>query len=230
MRLFKKSEIITLKEQERKAEIDQGLKLSRRVDVLRETVAQEEASLEAFRRSSIKAINEEIKDLAYHRDSLKAEISVLEHERTLGMGGVEAREADVIKRREEVDRLITELNDKLNTAFHQEKQLEESLKNAQEDEKRAENLRIRAQAELETATKNREETESFQAAIQIKTNELALEYHQRELKIIASEDVITKREEAVKTENERLEKLSNDLNDKERAINDKYIALLAAQL
>lgn len=226
MRLFKKSEIITLKEQERKAEIDQGLKLSRRVDVLRETVAQEEASLEAFRRSSIKAINEEIKDLAYHRDSLKAEISVLEHERTLGMGGVEAREADVIKRREEVDRLITELNDKLNTAFHQEKQLEESLKNAQEDEKRAENLRIRAQSELETATKNREETESFQAAIQTKTNELALEYHQRELKIIASEAAITKREEAVKTENERLEKLSSYLNDRERAINDKYATLM----
>ena len=71
MKLLKKSEINTLKAQERKAEIDQGLKLSRRVDVLRETAAQEEASLEAFRRSSIKAINEEIKQLTYVRDSLK---------------------------------------------------------------------------------------------------------------------------------------------------------------
>jgi chromosome segregation ATPase len=229
MRLFKKSEINVLKEQERKAEIDQGLKLSRRVDVLRETVAQEEASLEAFRRSSIKVINDEIKDLAYRRDILKGEISTLEQERTLGMGGVEAREADVMKRREEVDKLIAELNDKLNTAFYQENQLAESLKNAQEDEQRTNTLRVRAELELENITKTREETESFQAAIQIKTNELALEYHQRELKVIASEETIAKREQAVITETARLEKLSEDLGNKERAINDKYIALLAAQ-
>ena len=48
MRLMKKSDITKANAQAKKREIDEGVKLAKRIDGLRETLADEEQSLEKF--------------------------------------------------------------------------------------------------------------------------------------------------------------------------------------
>lgn len=60
MRLLAKSDINRKKSIERQQLIDEGLKLAKRVDDLREVVSQEEQALERFRRESIKEIHKQI--------------------------------------------------------------------------------------------------------------------------------------------------------------------------
>lgn len=74
MQLLQKAEVAAKKAAERKMEIDEGAKLARTVDALRNTASQEEASLSKFRMESLARIKQEIDAAIMARDSLKSEI------------------------------------------------------------------------------------------------------------------------------------------------------------
>lgn len=76
-KLLPKQEFAQLKSEERKREIDEGIKLAEKVDLLRETAAQEGANLAKFRIESLKVIKEEIDKLISEKDILKKEIAEL---------------------------------------------------------------------------------------------------------------------------------------------------------
>jgi hypothetical protein len=78
MRLLKKQEVEQAKAQERARAVQEGLGLAKRVDVLRETQASEEASLGEFREKTVGAINAEVEDLTKQRDLLTDEVLGLE--------------------------------------------------------------------------------------------------------------------------------------------------------
>lgn len=81
LKLLKKSEINSLKEKDRQMEINEGVKLAKRVDSLRQAQADEELALEKFRRESVLSINNEIIDLSSKKESLAVEVLFLEQER-----------------------------------------------------------------------------------------------------------------------------------------------------
>lgn len=60
MRLLHKQDIDTSKADERKREIDEAVKLARKIDFLRKTLADEEARLYRWRDETMKTILEEI--------------------------------------------------------------------------------------------------------------------------------------------------------------------------
>lgn len=74
MKLLDKQDIQKRKATERKSEVDEGMKLARKVDELRRAGAEEESKLSAFRLMSLKAIQAEIDDRIAARDMLSAEI------------------------------------------------------------------------------------------------------------------------------------------------------------
>lgn len=78
MRLLPKPEFEKAKAAEQKREIDEGLKLARRVDNLREVVAQEEASLGEFRSKTVSIIHEQIAAEIQKKDNLTKEVQDLE--------------------------------------------------------------------------------------------------------------------------------------------------------
>lgn len=55
---------------QRKQQIEEGLILSRKIDKLRETLAEEEQKLERFRTETVKRVKEEINQLIAVRDAL----------------------------------------------------------------------------------------------------------------------------------------------------------------
>lgn len=81
MKLLPKSEIDRRKAVEQKTAVDEGLKLARKVDNLRQTVAEEDAALQKFRKETLATIHDEISKEVKKRDELKQEVSVLEDRR-----------------------------------------------------------------------------------------------------------------------------------------------------
>lgn len=77
MKLLPRLEITKAKSDERRREVEEGRKLSERVDVLRETVASEEQSLATFRAKTIEVIHSEIVAESKKRDELKVEVDNL---------------------------------------------------------------------------------------------------------------------------------------------------------
>lgn len=55
---------------ERKRQIDQGVELAKRIDVLRATLAEEQEKLERFRTETTKVVRAEIDELIRQRDNL----------------------------------------------------------------------------------------------------------------------------------------------------------------
>lgn len=83
LKLLKKSEVDRLKAQERQREIAEGMKIAGRIDALRRTQAEEEASLEKFRRETVEHINNEIVETIERLNLLKKEVAKLEEKKKI---------------------------------------------------------------------------------------------------------------------------------------------------
>lgn len=81
MKLLSKNDVDQKKAIEYRQSREEGLKLARRVDALRQTHAQEEQSLEVFRRETLAKIHEETKIAQEKRDALTSECQTLENAR-----------------------------------------------------------------------------------------------------------------------------------------------------
>lgn len=77
-KLLNKNEITALKSDERKREIEEGAKLARKVDTLRELSSKEEVNLKKFRDESLKTIKNDIDVLLAQKNATQAEITALE--------------------------------------------------------------------------------------------------------------------------------------------------------
>lgn len=113
MRLLPKQEVNIRQAQQKKAEIDEGLKLARRIDSLREIAAQEEASLASFRSSTLKAIQEDIKKLENERNAVKKEVDDLRKELKEGTKRLDVRENELKEHAESLKKLETTLNSRV---------------------------------------------------------------------------------------------------------------------
>lgn len=112
VRLFQKNEIEKLSSIEKRAEIEEGMKLARRIDTLRSTLADEEKKVRLFRENTTQRVVDEINEKILYRDSLQREIAELKDQRRLLMMPIvdelEAISEQKIILREEKDRLSQE--------------------------------------------------------------------------------------------------------------------------
>lgn len=81
MRLLSKTEINKAKSIDRQREVDEGLKLAKRVDSLREIISSEESSLEKFRVETLSKIQEDIDAEITKRNYLKREVQELQKDK-----------------------------------------------------------------------------------------------------------------------------------------------------
>lgn len=81
MKLIDKKEIFLQKTSERKKEVEEGIKLAKSVDSLRETHSKEQANLKKFRDETLKAIKVETETLISKKDDLLKEVNSLEKRR-----------------------------------------------------------------------------------------------------------------------------------------------------
>jgi hypothetical protein len=170
LRLLPKSEIASLKAKEQSRQIEEGVKVAKRVDALRETYAKTEQELEAYRIATLGAIGDEIRvlgdkkeklsgelhDMQQKYDSLMPDISIKRNELRQFEKSLKGWEQKLEKREESA--ALAEID------VAEAKKKTEMLLISQEDNERisrnllldAENKKKEAQTTLDTAKKVRE--------------------------------------------------------------------------
>lgn len=149
LRLLQKSEIVQAKSLERKLEIDEGLKLARRIDNLRKIATEEEKSLEQFRRETTSHIYNEIALLTEQKEVLTQEVIQLLHTREKLLEPLHNEWELVKKQKVKVEEDILELHTKIDAVNEQEEILKEKLLQIEIDTK---NIAIEKQSSFKELT------------------------------------------------------------------------------
>lgn len=201
MRLLKKSEVDQAKTAQQKRDIEEGVKIARRIDNLREVAAQEEASLAKFRRETIAKINTEISTLQDTKEKLSGEILQLEDQRKKLMIPLDDEWDKVHKAKQDLSQRERDLIDKESYLLHREEEVSKistklsnlSIKTSLKDERATEllneaNNRVK---EIETTLSNAKLIE--EKALNLK-KEFDKEIRERDSNIASKERSLEMRE------------------------------------
>jgi len=229
IRLLKKEEIDRKKNEERQQEVSEGLKISRRVDSLRELQAKEEENLDKFRKESVAKISKEINDLENKKEATLKEVNELEIKLSKMLPDVPIKRkelADLSKKLDDKEKEILErerkanlleidiavaLKDSEDSLLRNLTQEEESKKlhsKAEEERKEAKSILEKAKQIESIADKLKKDTE-----ISILLKESALEEKEKGI-LMKEQDNIAKQKEL---ENEKIQ-LADQRATLERAL------------
>ena len=229
MRLLKKNEVDDATRKEKATEIKQGLLITRRIDSLRETLAEEEVRLTMFRTRTISAINDEIKEQNMVMMSLKLEVAELE--RTLKTGHkeldvratkLEERESDVVRSTEILDRELKECRLRSSMLSSREEYTKEARTKAVILHADAAKARDDARTELHAAHESIKHLDKTKALVLENLKKLTTKQETDALELFAYEGRLKDYELGLSAQAIEIEKRS-------RAVDDKYQALLNAQ-
>ena len=221
MRLLSRQEVDAAKAQERKREIDEGLKLARRVDSLREVQAQEEASLEKFRVETLRRIHIETTEANSALAVLKTEVAKLQKARAEALEPIN-KELEAVN---QAKATLKELSDRLEAKEKEVASLEEYVKGKQKQTE-AELARIRIERSmahdfLYTASEKSKAAETNAKELQERTakadSEIGLRFRQLEARESAAVNTEARQAARDKQQDQR----EQDLNKRETVLNDK---------
>ena len=189
MKLLNKSEQTKAKALEKNREIQEGLKLAKRVDALREISAQEDKALKDFRKNALAEISAEILQETKKKEEIEKEVKDLEDrklealkpldiewdrvrvakeeltrkEATL-LNGIEGHKAEY----EEINRRIKEVSDKeahlatvADIAHDKHSEAEKLLKSAKEQALASKKVSEETEREAKTLVNNAQEKEKY---------------------------------------------------------------------
>lgn len=153
MRLIDKKEIAQHKSSERKQEIEEGVKLAKSVDSLRETLSKEQANLKKFRDETLKGISLETEGFKSKKETLVKEIQELESRRRLAEAPidltnewkkVEETRKDLLQRETNLisrEILVQDLEKREKIVSDKEKEAEKFLEGARKSYQKTDDLR-----------------------------------------------------------------------------------------
>lgn len=225
MKLLLKSQIIKLKSSEKQKEIEEGLKLAKRVDSLREIQAREDKVLKDFRTNTLSEISKETLKESKKLDSLKSEVKDLEERREKALKPLDEeliKLSDRKKEIEEFERIINNrgrevANEKLDLSkrdlelVNKERAVETLNKGAKELFLTADSSNEQAKAKLD------ESVRVFNKAT-IDSNGIINKAMEKEKLLEAREKRIFDKEEELRTKEIDLAKQFSVLRDREETL------------
>lgn len=215
MKLLPKSEIDRKKAVEQRVAVEEGMKLARRVDGLREAAADTETAFKKYRDETIAKINEEIGQKSKERDGLDRQINLRKEElvklqKPLDDEWAKVNQAatDLNRRTEESNVREHKLTDREGEVELKEKKVAATLARATtKEELSTSNLRTTAQAESAAQ-------QALSSANRIKEEALALKAS-TEKELIHREELVANRENDATLKEQ-------DLTTREKALADGW--------
>lgn len=222
MKLLTKSEIEQKRAADRKLEIDEGIKLARRVDNLRQTIATEGATYELFGNGNKQVVLEQISELVNERDTLRIEVGDLEVERAKLREPLDAewdalREAQAALDEQDVDIRYRKRELKEDEAAHaiRRKDIEDAESRIALDRKQTtRNLLDSDALRTELVVKKVE----FDAYVQQQISE----FEKREAKLASDEENVANRKARNDAREVELDEREAALTERERQVQDMY--------
>ncbi len=225
MELLSKNEVTVVRSSERKKELDEGMKLARKIDSLRELHSKEETSLIKFRDESLKRIKDDIEELNRHKESIKSDITVLEGRREKALVPIdkelsllETCKKDISKRHELLDSRELEILSKSNELSSRENKVDI-------EESRIEGMKQAISATFQNAQKKLSESESILIDTKNKSAIIKSKLDKREEELALLGKGISSREIDIENKISWIVNKEKELRDRERAVNDKYDTL-----
>lgn len=169
VRLLPFSEIDRRKAEEKQQEMREGMKIAERIDLLRETAAKEEVLVNTWHEKTVKEVQRNIQSLQVEKDSLVADIRILELRRN-------ALREPLDDEWKEVNLLRTKLETKLSDLLQKEADLHQAIalniQRERENKSQSEsiaNIKKRSTGELVMAQRDRELSQQELSAAQEKS-------------------------------------------------------------
>lgn len=225
MKLLPKSEIHQKKALEQKQTIDEGVKITRRIDSLREIMASEEQTLEKFRSETLQQIHKETTEACNTRDALLGEVRELE-----------AAKREALKPLTEEQKLIDEAREdiarKAAQNVTQAATIEATELAIREKEKETDSVLLMVKMKEDRVTQElREADTKHQTAQQLLTE--ASEIHQNsvilkettETSITERQTLLDQREQTLRLNEEALDKERQAVARDRVLVNDRMQAL-----
>jgi len=228
-RLLKKSEVDQAKALDRQREINEGLKIAKRVDILRETHAQEETSLQTFRQKTLAEIHEEITKKTEERDNLADEVRKLERRKEEALKPLTEEQESLSKQRTSLEKERVSFDREQERLRVLIKTADDAVYKAKLERDKAEDDRKRSAALLLEANEAKElAKEALKEAKE--QREIATEVRKSaEEGLLQRELAIASVERDLKNKAENLAKIEENQRSRERALEDKYATLLRTE-
>lgn len=202
MRLLQKSEIDKANAEATRKTIDEGIKIARRIDSLRETASQEEKSLEDFRVKTVKVIHSEIDSLIHERDALTTEVEELRKAKKEAQKPLDAEWKRVSVEKIAIQAMRNDATQALENAFLDRKEAQSILNDAKSTMARAQTREDIATANVDKTTERKREI-AFLLEDTRRQNHKAVRLKER-LEALTKKALHENKVRALQFENERL--------------------------
>ncbi len=229
MKLLPLKEVKVIKAKERQLEVNEGMKLAKKVDALRETVAQEQADLIKFRDENIRKILDEIKERTGERDALLASITTLEERKRKALEPITEQEEELEKAKDELEVLSKDIEDrqldlaeKKGELFMREKLLEQKENLIAEKDKEI----TKTLTETQSA---KDRTTSLQKEVERIKDKLESEVIKKSSELVIREEDVAAKERDVKNQEDLLVIKERDINIARRKLDDEMQTFIRTQ-
>lgn len=225
MKLLPKKQVAAQVAQQTKEQIDKGLALAGKIDVLRETLLNEEQRLNDFRKQSTATVQEEIDTKIRERDSLLGEIQRRKDE-------LAELKKPLDSAWEEVEIALSQIEKEKQKLSSREIELTQAIALNIQRERSNEQESVRAKEELRLASEARDKAEELkrnaaQHLMKARTEATSIisRANEREEAVILREEEVEKQEKKNKDVTKQQEKTAKELEIEARQIKDQYETL-----
>lgn len=210
-KLLSKNEIDKAKNLDKAREIAEGLKISRRVDALRNLQANEEKSLEDFKVQTLSAIQAEISGLVFSKETLIEEIRVLRSEKERGLKEVEVKKKNLDILADSLDEKEDNLIAKSIELFRKEGQISKNLKVSEDELLRRKTHTEEAHRLHRKAEKEKQEADLILIKTQEVQEKALKKKEEMNIVLLMREKIIDEREKILEQEKETTKQIMEDL-------------------
>jgi hypothetical protein len=225
MKLLDKQSLMQQKSTERKLEIDEAVKLAKKVDALRETSASEESRLLKFRQESLKQTKLEIDGLIAQKTELEGKVSTLEAQRTELLKPLDAEWVKVQEKQAKLSELEGLLEKETLKLVNAEIEIESRLRELKTEESRIKDKEKATDDNYSDSLSDRFDAGKILIAAKELESEIKWVANIKNAELLVRENSVAIRERNTEIRTESLEKREIEQNNRERAINDKYETL-----
>lgn len=226
MRLLDKNTVVRQQAQEHKLEIDEGLKLAQKIDLLRKTASEEEKKLADFRIGSLTAIQNELKPLNDKKASLENDVKDLEKKREKLKEPLDNEWARLEDEKKNLEKDKEELTRKVSNFLQEAVKQDKRDKAIKVEEERLEEIRIQANKMAVSALSDRDIAKELLNKAKAEAEEVFKECESKKAELISREMIIAGQERGIINTKALLSRREKELDLQERAIKDKYDTLL----
>lgn len=229
MRLLNKSQILEEVTLNRKDSIDEGVLVAKKVDVLRETLAKLEAQHSLFAQKSKEELERTLGGLQDGVVALKKQITALEQRREELEKPLDDEWAEVNKIKLENSEINEKLQDKQVDLILWEKEIKKERKKIASEYEKLNTLQIETNDNYDKSVSLKEEAELTSKDMLAKKDEQNAYFETKNLEISKREQENEFNRQANENYKLILDKRAQELDVKERMVNDRYETLLRTE-